>query len=428
MNDLNIVATDAPPIDVDRAMRSFAKSYGALEALRLESCIHCGMCAEACHFYIATDDPRYTPILKAEPLKQAYKREAGPFAPIYRWLGLKHAVTEAELKEWQHLIYESCNMCGRCSLICPMGIDVAALIREARCAMADAGLAPVELQERARNQLELGRPEPGDPYADKLLAIGREYGVTVPMDLDEADVYLCIPRTDIDRYPSTVASMVKIMEHLGLRATFRSTGLLADNYGYYTGNRNDQWEISRRIIDEAVACNAKTLVIPECRHAYTALRWEAADIFGAPLPFKVRDTTEFLAEQLNAGKLKVKKVNAPSVAFHDPCQLVHKRHMPEPSRELMEALGLNLIEMENNREYSFCCGGGGGVMEQDGAKQLRYRAQQLKLREIDQTGAETFMTSCSGCRLSFADAGQHFNWDKSPQSLLEMVANNLIEE
>ena len=79
-------------------MRGFAREIGALSAFRLESCIHCGMCADACHFYIATEDPKYTPIWKVEPFKQAYKREASAFAPIYRLLGLKRKVTADELE------------------------------------------------------------------------------------------------------------------------------------------------------------------------------------------------------------------------------------------------------------------------------------------------------------------------------------------
>ena len=63
------------------------------------------------------------------------------------------------------------------------------------------------------------------------------------------------------------------------------------------------------------------------------------------LPFKVRDTTEFLAEQLNEGKLRLKHADTGPVVFHDPCQLVHKHYLPEPSRELMAALGLDLHEL-----------------------------------------------------------------------------------
>jgi len=84
-------------VNVAGAMSSFARDTGALSAFRLESCIHCGICADACHYYIATEDPQYTPIWKVEPFKQAYKREASAFAPLFRLLGLKREVTADQL-------------------------------------------------------------------------------------------------------------------------------------------------------------------------------------------------------------------------------------------------------------------------------------------------------------------------------------------
>jgi Fe-S oxidoreductase len=385
------------------------------------------MCADACHFYIATEDTKYIPILKAEPLKQAYKREAGPFGPIFRLFGLKSKVTEEELEEWRHLIYESCNLCGRCSLICPMGIDVAGLIEETRRAMADAGLAPRELNEKAEEQIRSGRPEPGEPYAQRLMDIGAEHNINIPLNLDEADLFVCIPRTDIEIYPAAVAALAKVLVHTGDSFTFRSNALVAENYGYYTGSRQQQRIISKRIIEEAIECNAKTLIVPECGHAYTSLRWEAADLWGGPLPFEVMHITEYLANKLSEGKLKVKRADKKvAVAFHDPCQLVRRGGVMDAPRALMEALGLDLHEMLDHQGYSFCCGGGGGVVDLGNARQLRYKAQELKLKEVDSTGAEVFLTSCSDCRKSFADAKEHFDWDKTPQSLVEAVADNLV--
>ena len=49
-----------------------------------------------------------------------------------------------------------------------------------------------------------------------------------------------------------------------------------------------------------------------------------------------------------------------------------------------------------------------------------------RLRKIDDTGAQTFLTSCSDCRRTFDDALTHFKSDKTPHSLLELVADNLI--
>jgi ferredoxin len=65
---------------VEKAMHHFVKNFNSQTASYLDGCLHCGMCAEACHFHVRTDDPRYTPIWKIELFKQAYKREAGPFA------------------------------------------------------------------------------------------------------------------------------------------------------------------------------------------------------------------------------------------------------------------------------------------------------------------------------------------------------------
>jgi Fe-S oxidoreductase len=416
-----------PEARVVGAMSGFAQEIGALSAFRLESCIHCGICADACHFYIATEDPQYTPIWKVEPFKQAYKREASAFAPLYRLLGLKREVKAEQLVQWQHLLFDSCNMCGRCSLICPMGIDVAALIEQARHAMFDAGLAPKELYEKAAHQKLTGQPEvSAEPYRDQLLAIGTRFEVDIPLDKTDVDVMLCVPRTDIEHYPSAVASLARVMQHLGVSCTFRSDALVAENYGYYAGGKEWQREISRRLIDQALACKAKTLLVPECGHAYAALRWEAADLYGKPLPFKVLQVTEFLADELKTGRLKLGTAVTGATTFQDPCESARKGGVNEAPRALMKAMGVDLHEMKNHGGFSFCCGGGGGVLDIERAAPLRYRTMENKLREIDDTGAKTFLTSCSDCRRTFDDAQAHFTWNKTPQSLLELVAANLM--
>lgn len=417
----------APQDRVAGAMRGFAQEIGALSAFRLESCIHCGICADACHFHIATEDPQYTPIWKVEPFKQAYKREASAFAPLFKLFGLKKPVTADQLEHWQHLLFDSCNMCGRCSLICPMGIDVAALIEQARHAMFEAGLAPQELYRKAAQQHASGQPETSkEPYRDQLLAIGERFGVAIPLDQPQADLMLCVPRTDIEHYPQAVAALARVMQHLGVSCTFRSDALVAENYGYYAGGKAWQRDISLRLVEQAIACQAKTLIVPECGHAYTALRWEAADLYGKPLPFKVRHVTEYLADELQAGRLKLGRAGGGPTAFHDPCQLVRKGGVNDAPRVLMRAMGIDLHEMKNHGGFSFCCGGGGGVLDIERAAPLRYRTMENKLREIDDTGATTFLTSCSDCRRTFDDAQAHFNWTKSPHSLLELVAQNLV--
>jgi Fe-S oxidoreductase len=83
--------------------------------------------------------------------------------------------------------------------------------------------------------------------------------------------------------------------------------------------------------------------------------------------------------------------------------------------------------LKNHGGFAFCCGGGGGVVDLKQAAPLRYRTMEAKLREVDDTSAQTFLTSCSDCRRTFDDARQHFNWDKTPRSLLELVATQLAD-
>ena len=215
------------------------------------------------------------------------------------------------------------------------------------------------------------------------------------------------------------------MAHLGVKATFRSEALFAENMAYFVGARDWQRNISEYVIREAQACGAKTVIVPECGHAYTALRWEAAELHGAKLPFKVQHVTEFLADALKAGKLKLRRAEGGSVTFHDPCQLVRRGGVLEAPRALMAALGLELKELENKQGFSYCCAGGGGVLMIERAKDLRHRAMANKLREVDATGAQRLVTSCSGCRASFEDAADHFHWNTKTASLLELVAGHL---
>jgi Fe-S oxidoreductase len=193
---------------VQKAMANFSKDFGTTAAAYLDACIHCGMCAEACHYYVATGDPQYTPVWKLEPFKQAYKREAGPLAPLYRLFGLKKKVTLEQLEEWQHLLYDSCTVCGRCSLICPVGIDIATLVSMARHGMYKAGLVPHELHAVAERAEVDGSPLGITPklFEQRLEWMEDEHEVDINVDQEKADVLAVMSSIEIQKYPDAMAA------------------------------------------------------------------------------------------------------------------------------------------------------------------------------------------------------------------------------
>lgn len=411
---------------LERAMKSFVKDFGSTAALYMESCIHCGHCAEACHYFVATGEAKYTPIWKLEPFKQAYQRQAGPFAWLYRSLNLKPSVTMAELEEWQELIYDSCTMCGRCTLACPMGIDIAYLVSLARHGMFQAGLVPHELWAVAERAEREGSPLGATPkvFKERIEWLADDHEIEISLDKPSAEVICTLSSIEIMKYPESIVATAKVMNRLGLDWTFRSDGYEATNFGMLSGNRAWQKDMSLKLVNAAIACGAKLLILPECGHAYGALRWQGANMYGKPLPFRVLHISEFLAENVNSGKLRLKKLDQ-SVTFHDPCQVSRRGGATRAPRDVLKGLGAELREMRETGGINWCCGGGGGVVTIHRADELRYKVFRIKMQQAEETGAEVMATSCSNCRQTFDDGQAHYAWQKKMSSLLELVADSL---
>ena len=409
------------------AMRGFLADIGPTSALALDSCIHCGRCAEACQFYVQTGDPRYTPVHKIAPFKQAYEREMGPFAFVYKLLGLTPKVSAGELMQWQELLYDSCNMCGRCSLICPMGIDIADLVEQARHGMYVAGMTPPDfLGVLAEKEKSTGSPfrMTTQQLQDALHDIGAKYDVVMHVDEAQAEIVPTISSIDLKTYPSSMAAIAKILNHMGASWSFRTDGFDADNVALTAGDRAGQRKITLGVVRAAVACGAKTLVMPECGHSFTEMRWEAANAYGKNLPFRIVQITELLAEGLANGQIRVNK--APQNAtYHDACQLSRRGGASAAPRVILQSLGVDLHEMEDAGDANWCCGGGGGVALIKRAQPLRDKAFAIKKRQVEATGADKVFTSCSGCRQTLDHGGKATGWNKEVASLLELVADNL---
>jgi Fe-S oxidoreductase len=412
---------------VAAAMRSFVSEFGVTAALHMESCVHCGLCAQACQFHVATGDPKYTPIHKLEPFRRAYLREASPFAPLVRALGLVKQPDIADLHQWQELLYDSCTMCGRCTTICPMGIDIAELVKEARHGMFKAGLVPERLALMDRTARQWGSTAtPGDDLADILAEAAKTHGVEIPCDLERADILVTAAPAELGEHTKALADAAKILNRAGLRWTMHSQGFDASNVGFNNGDLELQERLTRALVDTAVRIGATTVLLPECGHAYGAARWEAAKWYGGALPVRMVHMTEFLDELIAAKRIRVNKIVS-TATFHDPCQIVRRGGLESAARRILMALGFQLIELLDHGLTAWCCGGGGGVVSNVRAAPLRYKVFEMKQRQVEATGAEHFITSCGQCRITLEMGAKHAHWDKPVQSLLELVADNLAD-
>jgi Fe-S oxidoreductase len=116
---------------------------------------------------------------------------------------------------------------------------------------------------------------------------------------------------------------------------------------------------------------------------------------------------QFLNELIDNGKLNVSKTVNKTVTYHDPCYLGrHSEVFDEPRDLIQKVSGITLVEMENTREDSDCCGMGGGRMWMEPPEGL-LSSQAIAERRIHQaieTGAEILLTACPFCNITLNDA------------------------
>lgn len=419
--------TQSDEARVESAMRSFVSEFGVTTALHMESCVRCGLCADACHFYVSTGDPKYTPIHKLEPFRRAYLREASPFAPLVRALGLVRKPGIADLEQWQELLYDSCTMCGRCTLACPMGIDIAELVKEARHGMFEAGLLPDRLALMDRTARQWGSTAtPGEDLPDILAEASAEHGVEIPCDLAAADILVTAAAAELTEHTKALADAARILNRTGAKWTMHQAGFDASNIGFNNGDAELQERLTRALIDTAIRIGAKTVLLPECGHAYGAARWEAAKWYGGALPVRIIHMTEFLDESIASGRIRVNRIGE-TATFHDPCQIVRRGGLEAAARRVLAALGFELLELEDHGVAGYCCGGGGGVISNQRAAPLRHKVFEMKRQQVEATGAKRFVTSCGQCRITLETGARQAHWDKPVESLLALVADNLAD-
>ena len=77
--------------------------------------------------------------------------------------------------------------------------------------------------------------------------------------------------------------------------------------------------------------------------------------------------------------------------------------------------------------YNWCCGGGGGVQAMSRAAPLRHKVFEIKAKQVAAAGTDTLVSSCANCRLTFDDSIAAVKWGGKLESLVELLAENIIE-
>jgi Fe-S oxidoreductase/nitrate reductase gamma subunit len=162
-------------------------------------------------------------------------------------------------------------------------------------------------------------------------------------------------------------------------------------------------------------------------HTLNTLRNEYPE-FGAD--YVVHHYTGLLARLIDEGKLKFSKQLGYKVTYHDPCYLARYNRETDAPRRVMQALGLELIEMPRCRDNTFCCGAGGGRIWMDDSD-IQERPSEMRIKEaLSLDGVQLFLTACPKDYTMYTDAVKTSGNEGriEVKDIIELVEEAMAEE
>ncbi|EHQ89769.1 (Fe-S)-binding protein [Desulfosporosinus youngiae] len=382
-----------------------------LQGYDFSNCLTCGMCTAGCVYsdLHADQDPRK--FVRKVVLGMREEAENDPFI-------------------W------NCTMCNRCTVECPMGVNINALTRAFRGKVAKPpGFLQVIADDHIRTGNQMGVEQ--IDYDETLEWIEemmqedlKDPTYKIPIDVPNADFFFGFNAREIKHYPADLQSILNVFHAAKLNFTISSRRWDATNICLFTG-KNDEFDaISRPLFEEAERLNSKEIIVTECGHAFRSTRVFARDYWNGK-QFPVRHIVELYADLIKDGTLKLDKTrNTIPVTLHDPCNMVRKEGIVEPQRYVLSNTVMDFREMFPNKMYNICCGAGGGAGAVAETKAMRMVKAKPKVDQLVATGAKIGCIPCHNCMDQFVDMNRHYKLGMKMMHLTALieVALGLVDE
>ena len=168
---------------------------------------------------------------------------------------------------------------------------------------------------------------------------------------------------------------------------------------------------------EAIRKTGAKRVVCTCADCYRTLKLDYPKVI-EDMGFEVIHSSQLLAELLEAGKITLDHEIKETITYQDPCQLSRAAKVTEEPRKVLAAIpGVELKEMQGNKEYTMCCGHYPVELPENTAL-----AGKNRLDVAQETGASTIVTACSFCKWSLSGAARKNEKDVKILDLTEIAA------
>jgi Fe-S oxidoreductase len=363
--------------------------------LFMDICVRCGACADKCHFFIGSGDPKNMPVLRAELLRSVYRNDFTLAGKIFGKIAGARELTLDVFKEW-FLYFFQCTECRRCSLFCPYGIDTAEITMIARELLNLVGCniewiaGPVANCYRTGNHLGIQPHAFKDMiefFVDEIEAVN---GIRVEPTFNRkgAEILFITPSGDVFADPGTYTLMGYLMlfHEIGLDYTWSTYASEGGNFGSFTSHEMMK-RLNAKMYNEARRLGVKWILGGECGHMWRVIN-QYMDTMNGPPEFleepispitgtrfdncnstKMVHIAKFTADLIRNGKLNLdpSRNDHHRVTYHDSCNPARGMGFFEEPRYVLKNVCNNFFDMPPNtiREQTFCCGSGSGLNNEE---------------------------------------------------------------
>jgi Fe-S oxidoreductase len=432
--------------------------------LFMDICVRCGACADKCHFFIGSGDPKNMPVVRAETLRSVYRREFTLGGKLLGRLAGARELNEDVLKDIWYYLYQ-CSECRRCSVFCPYGIDMAEITIIGRELTNLLGLNTDWIQAPVANCYRTGNHLGIQPHAYKDMLdffvdeIEEVTGIRVEPSFNRkgAEILFITPSGDVFADPGTYTCMGYMMlfhylQNMGLDLTWSTFASEGGNFGYFTSHEMAK-RLNVKMYAEAKRLGVKWILGGECGHMWRVIN-QYMDTFNGPADFleepvspltgtkfenakttKMVHITEFTADLIKHNKLKLDRSRNDNlkVTFHDSCNTARGMGLLEEPRYVIKNVCNNFYEMPPNtiREQTFCCGSGSGLNAGENME-LRMRGGLPRANAVkhvhERYGVNMLACVCAIDRAVLPALMEYWVPEVEVTGIHELVANALILE
>jgi len=439
-------------------IRERLEKYRSLKIF-MDVCVRCGACADKCHFFIGSGDPKNMPVLRAELLRSIYRKEFTLAGKLLGKIAGARELTEDVFKEWFYYFFQ-CTECRRCSVFCPYGIDTAEITMIGRELLNLLGCNIDWIAGPAANCYNNGNHLGIQPHAFKDMIeffvdeIEAVTGVRVNPTFNRkgAEILFITPSGDVFADPGTYTLMGYLMlfHALDLDYTWSTYASEGGNFGMFTSHETMK-RLNAKMYAESKRLGTKWILGGECGHMWRVINQYMDTMNGpadhlevpkSPITGTVFDNArstkmvhlvEFTADLIKNNKLKLDPTRNDhlTVTYHDSCNTARGMGFLEEPRYVINSVCNNFYEMPPNtiREQTFCCGSGSGL-NTDEFMEMRMRGGLPRANAVkhvhDQHGVNTLATICAIDRAVLSASMNYWVPDVTVYGVHELVANALV--